>query len=206
MSKLKVDEIRSADRSVSSSANITLADDGNVSLGGTLSAGTIGDNVVLSDSYYLQANLNGTFTSSLPINLNFDESTSPYWVFTSDSDWHVSGTGSNFSKGTTISDLKIHRAGIYLVNFCATGIETSAERAFDISIRGVGSGSSTSLARSIDNIPIAESGTNYGAVSVSLIYKFNANDQINFFVSSSGSGSADIYSLTHFNICLIRPL
>ena len=33
MSKLKVDEIRSADRSVSSSANITLADDGNVSLG-----------------------------------------------------------------------------------------------------------------------------------------------------------------------------
>ena len=45
MSKLKVDEIRSADRSVSSSANITLADDGNVSLGGTLSAGTIGSAV-----------------------------------------------------------------------------------------------------------------------------------------------------------------
>ena len=32
MSKLKVDEIRSADRSVSSSANITLADDGKVNL------------------------------------------------------------------------------------------------------------------------------------------------------------------------------
>ena len=49
MSKLKVDELRSADRSVSSSANITLADDGNVSLGGTLSAGTIGGNVVFPD-------------------------------------------------------------------------------------------------------------------------------------------------------------
>ena len=32
MSKLKVDEIRSADRSVSSTANITLADGGNVNL------------------------------------------------------------------------------------------------------------------------------------------------------------------------------
>ena len=32
MSKLKVDELRSADRSVSSTANITLADGGNVNL------------------------------------------------------------------------------------------------------------------------------------------------------------------------------
>ena len=45
MSKLNVDEIRSADRSTSSSANMTFADDGNVSLGGTLSAGTIGGGV-----------------------------------------------------------------------------------------------------------------------------------------------------------------
>ena len=45
MSKLKVDELRSADRSVSDSANITLADNGNVSLGGTLSAGDIGSSV-----------------------------------------------------------------------------------------------------------------------------------------------------------------
>ena len=45
MSKLKVDEIRQSTRSVSDSANITLANDGNVSLGGTLSAGTIGSGV-----------------------------------------------------------------------------------------------------------------------------------------------------------------
>jgi len=38
MSKLKVDEIRSADRSVSSSANITLADDGNIGIGKTPAA------------------------------------------------------------------------------------------------------------------------------------------------------------------------
>ena len=45
MSKLKVDEIRQSTRSVSDSANITLANNGNVSLGGTLSAGTIGGGV-----------------------------------------------------------------------------------------------------------------------------------------------------------------
>ena len=50
MSKLLVDEIRSADRSVSSSANMTFADDGNVSLGGTLSAGTIGGGVSMASS------------------------------------------------------------------------------------------------------------------------------------------------------------
>ena len=200
-SELKVNSIRDT----SNNEAITISS-GNVSFNNTISAGTIGDNVVLSDKYYLQANLDATYTSSLPKNINFDESTSPYWVFTSDSDWHVSGTGSNFSKGTTISDLKIHRAGIYLVNFSATGSESSAERSFDIQIRGVGSGSSTFLARSIDGIAIAESGGSYGSGSASLIYKFNANDQINFHVSSASSNSANITTATHFNICLIRPL
>ena len=55
MSKLKVDEIRSADRSVSDSANITLADNGNTSLGGTLSAGTIGGNVVFPTGHIVQS-------------------------------------------------------------------------------------------------------------------------------------------------------
>ena len=50
MSKLNVDEIRSADRSTDSSANMTFADDGNVSLGGTLSAGTLGSSVVVPAS------------------------------------------------------------------------------------------------------------------------------------------------------------
>ena len=46
MSKLKVDEIRSADRSVSDTANITLADNGSITIpNGTLSAGTIGSAV-----------------------------------------------------------------------------------------------------------------------------------------------------------------
>ena len=60
MSKLLVDEIRSADRSVSSSANMTFADDGNVSLGGTLSAGTIGSAVTGTFTEITS----GSFTSS----------------------------------------------------------------------------------------------------------------------------------------------
>ena len=54
MSKLNVDEIRSADRSTSSSANMTFADDGNASLGGTLSAGTLGSSVVFPAGHVLQ--------------------------------------------------------------------------------------------------------------------------------------------------------
>ena len=46
MSKIKVDELRSADRSVSDTANITLADNGSITIpNGTLSAGTIGSAV-----------------------------------------------------------------------------------------------------------------------------------------------------------------
>ena len=40
MSKLKVDELRSADRSVSSTANITLADDGKVNIAENLVVAT----------------------------------------------------------------------------------------------------------------------------------------------------------------------
>jgi len=188
---------------------LTIDSNGNATFAQTISGGTIGNGVTLTDSYYLQAKLDTSFTSSLPTNINFDGATSPYWVFTSDSDWNVSGTGSNFSKGTTNADLKIHRAGVYLVNFSVTAYETNpdVERALDIIIRGVGSASSSDLARSIDQIATTgESGGNYGSGSVSLIYKFNANDQINFYISSASGGSANVYAETHFNICLLRPL
>jgi len=64
MSKLLVDEIRSADRSVSSSANMTFADDGNVSLGGTLSAGTIGGGVSMASSGLTVRNIEQVTLSS----------------------------------------------------------------------------------------------------------------------------------------------
>tara|TARA_Y100000004_G_scaffold180403_1_gene224983 strand:- start:219 stop:827 length:609 start_codon:yes stop_codon:yes gene_type:complete len=64
MSKLNVDEIRSADRSTSSSANMTFADDGNVSLGGTLSAGTIGGGVAMASSGLTVRNIEQVALSS----------------------------------------------------------------------------------------------------------------------------------------------
>lgn len=173
---------------------------------GTIDAGTIGDNVVLSDKYFLHGKVYDNFTSDLPTHINFDESTAPYWAFTSDSDWHVSGTGSNFSKGSTISDLKIHRAGIYLVNFSATGYDATAERFFFVQIRGVGSGSSANLVSAYDNTPIAEAGNNFANASISLVHKFNANDQINLYVNSGDGNTLNLHNVTHFNICLIRPL
>jgi len=175
--------------------------------GGNISNATLQNTVTLTDNYYLQAKLNSSFAASaLPQQIYFDEATAPFWAFTSDSDWHVSGTDSNFSQGTTTSDLKIHRAGIYLINFSVTGYETNAERALDIRIRGVGSGSTNELSRSLDNIAVGDSGTNYGNAACSLVFKFNANDQINFYLSSASDNSANLYIHTHFNMCLIRPL
>ena len=76
MSKLKVDELRSADRSVSDSANITLADDGNVSLGGTLSAGTIGTSV--TDSATKSTSVTNNSTTNLELQNCFSASYSFY--------------------------------------------------------------------------------------------------------------------------------
>ena len=76
MSKLKVDELRSADRSVSSTANITLADDGNVSLGGTLSAGAIGTSV--TDSASQSTSVTNNSTTNLQLTNCFSASYSVY--------------------------------------------------------------------------------------------------------------------------------
>ena len=78
MSKLNVDEIRSADRSTSSSANMTFADDGNVSLGGTLSAGTIVDSVNLSNNYYLRLELANSYSlTGSGVYINTSRTTNP---------------------------------------------------------------------------------------------------------------------------------
>ena len=56
MSKLKVDEIRSADRSVSDSANITLTDDGNIKIpdGGTIGSASDADAISISSAGIVQ--------------------------------------------------------------------------------------------------------------------------------------------------------
>ena len=170
---------------------------GNVTLGNATLANTFS----LTDEYYLQGKVNNTYSTNDLTSIkkiNFDGSTSPYWVLTGDT--------TNFVQGTTISDLKIIKAGIYLLNFCASCGNPSSERAIENAIYGVGSGSTSLLAKTNDGISYVDGDYSYGSGTVALVYKFNANDQISFGVNSNAQGDADIRDWTHFNICLIRPL
>jgi len=158
-------------------------------------------NVSLTDEYYLQGKVNATYSTNDLTSIkkiNFNGSTEPYWVFTGDT--------TNFVQGTTISDLKIIKAGIYLVNFSSSCGNSSSERSIENAIYGVGSGSTSVLAKTNDGISYVDQGYSYGSGTVALVYKFNANDQISFGVNSNEQGDADIRDWTHFNICLIRPL
>ena len=170
---------------------------GDVTLGNVTLANTFS----LTDEYYLQGKLNATYSTndlSSVKKINFDGSTAPYWVFTGDT--------TNFVQGTTISDLKIIKAGIYLVNFSLSCGNPSSERFIENTIFGVGSGSTSILAKTSDGISYVDGNYSYGGGTVALVYKFNANDQISFGVESGAQGDADIRDWTHFNICLIRPL
>lgn len=162
---------------------------------------TLANTVSLTDEYYLQGKVQATYTTddlSSAKKINFDGSTAPYWSLTGDT--------TNFVQGTTSQDLKIVKAGIYFVNFNLSCGLQEGERFIEAYIYGVGSASSNLLARSSDSISYEDSNYSYGGCTASLVYKFNANDQINFAVASASGGNADIRDWTHFNICLIRPL
>ena len=162
---------------------------------------TLANTVSLTDEYYLQGKVQATYTTdelSSAKKINFDGSTAPYWSLTGDT--------TNFVQGTTVSDLKIIKSGIYLINFSLSCGLQESERFIEAYIYGVGSASTNLLARSSDGISFVDSDYSYGNGSASLVYKFNANDQISFAAASSSGGNADIRDWTHFNICLIRPL
>ena len=200
MSKLKVDELRSADRSVSSSANITLADDGNVSLGGTLSAGTIGDSVNLSNKYYLNLKLTNNFTGSTGGQyINTTGTTNPYFTLTGDT--------TNLA-GDTTTNIKVIRKGIYLINFSGTFNfgSTSVSRALVINIRGGTSVNPTSvLASATDQIASTVSGSDHGSASCSFVGELSANYYLRFFTEAVQAGEAIMLNNTHATIALIRP-
>ena len=186
MSKLKVDEIRSADRSVSSSANITLADDGNVSLGGTLSAGTIGDAVDFPQTGYAQLKL----TSHAA---NQGELT---WG-------SITGDTTNITQSGT--DITLVKAGVYLITFSANGFgaHDAPERQLYISIRQ--SSDDSTLASARDSSGNFDSSTNYGNAVATLVKAVSANYVINFYFESLSGSTADLYLDTHASIVLIKP-
>ena len=203
MSKLKVDELRSADRSVSSSANITLADDGSTTIhNGTLSAGTIGDNVVHENAkYYLQLKDNATgAVPSASQMVNNSGSTVPAF-----------GTGTGDTTNIAIAnshDYKLVKTGIYLIIFTVTAyrLSTDVDNMYTIEIRTNLSSPTASegtdvLSISNANVANADSGTDFNEASCSLIHNFStANSLINFHMDSIPN-----VSKLHASICLIRP-
>ena len=200
MSKLNVDEIRSADRSTDSSANMTFADDGNVSLGGTLSAGTIGDNVNLSNKYYLRLALTNNFTfPSAGRYIATTGTTNPYFTMTGDT--------TNLTPDTT-NNIKVIRKGIYFIDFTGTFNfgSTSVSRAVNVSIRGGTSVDPTAvIASGSDQIASTVSGSDHGNVTCSFVGELSANYFIRFFAESVQAGEATLLDNTHANIVLIRP-
>ena len=196
-SDLKVTNIKHAS---SGSNNLVLASDGNVSLSGSLSAGTIGDNVNLSNSYYLHAKVTGNFTfPSAGRYINTTGTTNPYFTFTGDT--------TNLLPDST-NNIKIIRKGIYLINFNGTfkfGSTSVARLVGTIIHGGTSVNPTTELAGSYDQIASTVSGEDHASATASYIGELPANYYIRFFAESVQAGEAILVSTTHASITLIRP-
>ena len=201
MSKLKVDEIRQSTRSVSDSANITLANDGSTTIpNGTLSAGTIGDNVNLSNKYYLNLKLTNNFTGSTGGHyINTQGTTNPYFTLTGD-------TTNLLPDNTT--NIKVIRKGIYLINFTGTFLfgSTSVSRAVVVYVRGGTSvNPTTTLTASVDQIASTLNGNDHGSASCSFVGELPANYYLRFQMEAVQAGEAELTDVSHATIVLIRP-
>tara|TARA_R100001594_G_scaffold39318_1_gene70883 strand:- start:13892 stop:14488 length:597 start_codon:yes stop_codon:yes gene_type:complete len=195
-SDLQVTNIKAND----GTSGLVIADStGNVSLNGTLSAGTIGDNVAMSSKYWCQIK----FSSGQDVDeqIRFTGDGTMYAVFQSGSDT------TNFVQGTDVNDLKIVRAGVYLVIFTlSANLVNEGERNLYLEIRGTGSNSTTVLAGAKSQIANPEGATTSGTGTAVLCKAFSANDQINFHSSSASTGNAVIDpDYSSISITLIRP-
>ena len=191
----------------SSSNNLVLGSDGNVSITNTLSAGTISDAVTQPDKYYIQGKLNTSHAVSGPANLYVAGSTSPYFV------WNDTLSNSGFDVGSSSNyDFKFTKKGIYHVTFSGTfsHVTSNSSRQVRVGIRGNGSTSvsDTMLADSADQIAQADSGANdYGHCVASYVGLFNANDLINFWTSALNPATDAVRDArTHVSIYLIRAV
>ena len=201
MSKLKVDEIRSADRSVSSTANITLADDGSTTIpNGTLSAGTIGDSVNLSNKYYLRLKLTNSYDlTGSGVYINTSGTTNPYFTLTGDT--------TNLAADTT-TNIKVLRKGIYFLSFTGNFYfgSTSVARAVNAVIRGGTSvNPTTNITSATDQIASTVNNTDYSNATCTYVGELPANYYLRFYVSSVQAGEAGVGGDTHASIVLIRP-
>ena len=204
MSKLKVDEIRQSTRSVSDSANITLANDGSTTIpNGTLSAGTIGDNVTMSNKYYRTAKLNATTTlTGGVINfINTTTTTNPYFVA-------GDGDTTNIEYHSTNSNIRLLRAGVYIITFQGTFLENNqdAARAVAVNIYVASSVNTTNMvSNSLDQIASTQNDDDYANACAFWVGHCNANTYVRFGVRSYNNNDSYISDNTRYCIALIRP-
>ena len=202
MSKLKVDEIRQSTRSVSDSANITLANDGNVSLSGTLSAGTIGDNVTMSNKYYRSAELANDTVLSGETYINTQSSAGNPFFVTGD------GDTTNIEYHSTNSNIRLLRAGVYIiswqVSFYYTG--TTYSRACQATIKiGSSVNPTQTVSYVLDQIVSTQNNDDYGSGTALWIGHCNANTYVRFVARAFDNSTASIQAGSRYNIALIRP-
>ena len=198
-SEIKVSSVKAKD----GTAGISIADStGNVSLSGTLSAGTIGDNVVHENAkYYLQ--LKDGATGAVPSSsqmINNSGSTVPAFG---------AGTGDTTNIATANKrDYILVKTGIYLIIFTVTAYQTGTgqDNLWTIKIRTNLSSPTTSegtdeIALSNANVVSYDGNTDFSEASCSVIHNFStANSLINFLIDDIPN-----VSKFHASICLIRP-
>lgn len=197
MSKLKVDEIRSADRSVSSSANITLADDGNVSLGGTLSAGTIGTGVTQPPRHNFLAYL----TSDQTIN----NGSRDLVAFNAD---EYSSWDSSTSKGfdTTNHYYVVPETGYYWIYFSGRltdGSDTGGGSIWKLSHNEVLSGSSGTPSRKNFGIIIKEASGYIASGHNGMVLNLTVGDILRLYCANSIGSQEAIQATTDGFTCTV---
>ena len=196
-SDLKVTNIK---HESSSSNNLVLASDGNISITNTLTQ---------TDAYYVQGEVNAAFDiGSDPKMLNLNGTTAPYINWTGQTTSF--GDGSSKVTGTNDYDFKFIQKGIYFVSFSLSGEAVTSNRheLIECQIRGGSSShSTTTLARAVDGIQNSDDATSdYGGCTATLVRQFNANDLINFLVDSDQYANFKLMASTHISIFLIRAL
>ena len=186
-------------------ANPTLADINalDVTELGTVTSGSIGSGVTIksADYGYLLLKTPSAFTAGAAGNIikPFASSGNRFTVRTGDT--------TNFIEGTSDTDLKIVKKGIYNIIFCVVGSAMGPEERYLMSeIRGEGAGSTNSLIKSYGHLSYIDSATSYANAICSYTGLFAANSQINFHVASGSDGNADIANSTHASITLIREV
>jgi hypothetical protein len=201
-SDLQVSNIKTLD----GSTEILTESSGTVTLKNTI----LDPTVTQADALYARASFgpNHTLTGGGQM-MNLTGTTSPYFSFAGGV--NSFGNGSGDVTGSTDHDFKFLTKGIYYINFNLNVFFPSSQesRIFKAQIRGNGSSSedTTLLATALGQVTDTDSSNDdYASADVTYVGLFNANDQINFFVTASTRNDPTINTDTTINIFLIRAV